>query len=76
METLATFTKTEKLYERVIRFVNSDYENDHFTLLNNLNVQTLYANRLENTSTEIYKIDNELDPKYMDELITARPSQH
>ena len=73
---ISNIHKTEKLHERVIRFVHSDYETDHFTLLNNLNVRTLYANRMENICTEIYKIKNELDPKYMNELITARPSQH
>jgi hypothetical protein len=73
---ISNIHKTEKLHERVIRFIHCDYETDHFTLLNNLNVRTLYANRMENICTEIYKIKNELDPKYMNELITARPSQH
>ena len=56
--------------------MNTDYETDRYTLLTNLNVQTLYANRLENICTEIYKIKNELDPKYMSELINTRLLQH
>ena len=68
--------KTEKLHDSVIRMVHSDYKIDHFIILNNLNVRTLNANRLENICTEIHKIKNELDPKYTSELITDRPSQH
>ena len=68
--------KPEKLHKRVIRFVHSECEIDHFTLLDNLNVKTLYANRLQNICIEICKIKNELDPKYVSELIANRLSQH
>ena len=34
----------------------------------------LYVDTLENIITEIYKRKKELDPKYMSELITDRPS--
>ena len=41
-----------------------------------LSLRTLYANRLMNICIEIYKIKNGLNPKYMNDLITERPSQH
>ena len=45
-------------------------------LLNNLSLQTLHANRLENICIEINKIKHGLNPKYMNDLITERPSQY
>ena len=32
--------------------------------------------RLENICIEVYKIKDELNPKYMNELVTEIPSQH
>ena len=41
-----------------------------------INLCTSYANRQEKICIEIYKIKNGLNPKYMNDLITERPSQH
>ena len=60
----------------MIRFIHSDYNTDYFTLLNNLSLRTLYANRLMNICIEIYKTKNGLNSKYMNDPITERPSQH
>ena len=73
---ISNIHKTEKLHERVIRFIHSDYDTEYFTLLKNLSLRTLYAERLKNICNEVYKIKNEINPKYMNELITERPSQH
>ena len=64
------------IHERVIRFIHSDYNTEYFTLLKTLSLRTLYAKRLENICIEVYKIKNGLNPKYINELITERPSQH
>ena len=64
------------IHERVIRFIHSDYNTEYFTLLKNLSLRTLYAKRLENICIEVYKIKYGLNPKYINELITERPSQH
>ena len=73
---ISNIHKTEKLHERVIRFIHSDYDTEYFTLLKNLSLRTLYAERLKNICIEVYKIKNEINPKYINELITERPSQH
>ena len=73
---ISNIHKIEKLHERVIRIIHSDYNTDYFTLLNRLSLRTLYARRLENICIEIYKIKNGLNPKYMNDLTTERSSQH
>ena len=60
----------------MIRFIHSDYNTEYFTLLKNLSLRTLYAERLKNICIEVYKIKNGLNPKYITELITERPSQN
>ena len=73
---ISNIHKIEKLHERVIRFIHLDYNTDYFTLLNNLSVRTLYANRLMNVCIEIYRIKDGLNSKYMNDPITERPSEH
>ena len=59
--------KIEKIHERVIRFIHSDYNTDYFTILINLNLRTLHANRLEKICIEISKIKKGPNPKYMND---------
>ena len=73
---ISNIHKTEKLHERVIRFIHSDYDTEYFTLLKNLSLCTLYAKKLKNICIEVYKIQSGLNPRYINELITVRPSQH
>ena len=60
---ISNIQKIEKLHERVIGLIHSDYI-DCFTLLNNPSLRTLHANKLENICIEIYKIKNGLNPKF------------
>ena len=68
--------KTEKLQKRVVRFINSDYDTDYFTLLKEKNLKTLYTERLENICCEVYKFKKGISPEYMNEIISERPSNY
>ena len=52
---ISNIYKTEKLHERVIGFIHSDYDFEYF-ILKKLNPRTLFAKRLENICIEIYEI--------------------
>ena len=68
--------KMEKLNERCIRFIYNEYNMDYFELLNNKNLNTLYAQRVKTMCCEIYKTNHNLNAGYMKDLLSERPSKY
>ena len=64
--------KMEKIQERALRFVYSDFTSSYDALLKKGNHQMLYLNRLRNIATEVYKICNGYSPRYLSDLIERK----
>ena len=68
--------KMEKIQERAIQFIYSDYEGMYAELLIKHNISTLYNKRIKGICTEMYKTTNNLNPSYIKTIIQNRPSTH
>ena len=68
--------KLEKLQERALRFINNDYSSTLGELLNLSNTQPLHVRRIKQMACEVYKIVNNLSPKYIQDLVTVKNSPY
>ena len=66
----------EKIQERALRFVYSDFTSSYDDLLKKGNHQTLYLSRLRNIAIEVYKICNGYSPKYLCDLIETKSTPY
>ena len=60
--------KIERVHERALRFVYDDQSTDYYKFLQNNNLKTLFGKRIRSLCCEIYKIQNEISPKYMKDI--------
>ena len=60
--------KLEKIQERALRFVYSDFKSDYNVLLSRDNMLSLARYRLYFMAIEMYKCANHLNPEYLNDL--------
>ena len=60
------------LYRRALRFLYEDYVLSHEELLKKAGKDTMKVNRLRSLCVEIYKLINNINPTYMNEIFKLR----
>ena len=68
--------KLEKLQERALRFVYGDYKTTYSKLLSEANVLSLSMHRLRFMAIEMYKCVNHLNPAFLNDMFTLKPSKY
>ena len=68
--------KLEKVQERALRFINNDYTSSLPDLLMQTNTQPLHVRRMKLMACEVYKVVNDLSPKYINDLINIKKSSY
>ena len=64
--------KLETLQKRALRFLYEDYVLSYEELLQKAGRETMKVNRLRSLCTEIYKLINNINPMYMNEIFKLR----
>ena len=62
----------ESLQKRALRFLYEDYVSSYEELLQKAGKQTMKVNRLRSLCIEIYKLINNINPTYMNEIFKLR----
>ena len=65
-------SKLEKVQEIASRFINNDFSYSLSELLMQTNTQALHVRRLKLMACEVYKIVNDLSPKYIQDLVNIK----
>ena len=60
--------KINRLHERALRIVHRDYDNTFEELLSLDNSHTIYQRNLQKLAIEMYKVLNDLSPRFMKKL--------
>ena len=68
--------KMERIQERALRFVYSDFTSTYDQLLKKGNHNMLYIHRLKMMAVEVFKSINNLNPKYIGDLIHEKKNQY
>ena len=68
--------KVEKIQERTLRFVYSDYLSSYSELLDKAETCTLELRRIHFICTEIYKTINNIRPEYTNSLVVPNLSHY
>ena len=66
--------KIEKIQERALRFIYSDYNSSYESLLVKYQLPSLKVRRLKSIALESFKILNNLTPVYLNDLLTFKKS--
>ena len=64
--------KVESLQKRALRFLYEDYVSSYEELLQKAGKETMKVNRLRSLCIEIYKLINNINPTYMNEIFKLR----
>ena len=64
--------KVESLQERALRFLYEDYVSSYEVLLQKTGKETMKVNRLRSLCIEIYKLINNINLTYMNEIFKLR----
>ena len=64
--------KVESLQKRALRFLYEDYVSSYEELLQKAGKKTMKVNRLRSLCIEIYKLINNINPTYMNEIFKLR----
>ena len=64
--------KVESLQKRVLRFLYEDYVSSYEELLLKAEKETMKVNRIRSLCIEIYKLINNINPTYMNEIFKLR----
>ena len=64
--------KVESLQKRALRFLYEDYVSSYEVLLQKAGKETMKVNRLRSLCTEIYKLINNINLTYMNEIFKLR----
>ena len=67
-----SLNKVESLEKRALRVRYEDYVSSHEELLQKAGKETMKVNRLRSLCTEIYKLINNINPTYMNEILKLR----
>ena len=68
--------KLEKLQERALRFVFSDYTSPYSDLLKHGNFLSLFALRIRYLAIEMYKCVHGLNPPYLNALFISKDTRY
>ena len=68
--------KLEKVQERALRFIYSDYISDYNTLLEKAHVSSLHVKRLRTMALETFKIVNKLSPPILQDLVHKKDTKY
>ena len=71
---LGDIHKIERINERSLRYIHSDYESEYFDIIKKYNEPTMYVRRLRSMCCEIYKKLQGRNARYMQDLLAVRPS--
>ena len=72
----ANTNKLEKIQERALRFIYSNYSSTHINLLKLSGTEYLHVKRLKFMACEVFKIVNDLSPSLISDLIAIKHSQY
>ena len=64
--------KIEKIQERALRFIYSDYSSSYESLLIKSQLPSLKVRRMRTIALESFKILNNLSPAYLNDLLTVK----
>ena len=67
-----SLNKVESLQKRALRFLYEDYVSSYEELLQKAGKETMKVNRLRSLCIEIYKLINNINPTYMNEIFKLR----
>ena len=67
-----SLNKVESLQKRALRFLYEDYVSSYEELLQKAGKETMKVNRLRSLCVEIYKLINNINPTYMNEIFKLR----
>ena len=68
--------KLAKIQERELRFLNNDFTSSLPDLVKQTNTQPLNVRRMKLMACEVYKIVNDLSPKYINDLVNIKHSSY
>ena len=68
--------KIEKIQERVLRLLHSDFASDYAELLKKSGKATMEIKRLRCLAMEVFKTVNDLNPYYMKEIFSKTTNLH
>src|SRR6056300_284101 len=68
--------KIEKIQKRALRFICNDFTSTYEELLNKCQVPSIRIMTLRNLAIEVFKCVNELNPKYVNEMISIKNSSY
>ena len=63
--------KINKLHERALRIVYNDYNSSFESLLNEDNSFTIHQRNLQKLATEMFKINNNLSPSFLNTIFPS-----
>ena len=66
---VASTTKMEKIQERALRFIHNDFQSSAEVLLSLTGTVPLHIKRMKFMACEVFKIVNDLSPKYIQDLV-------
>ena len=64
--------KIEKIQERALRFINNDFTSSLQALLASTNTVPLHVKRMKQMTSEVFKIENNISPIYIKDLINIK----
>ena len=67
-----SLNKVESLQKRALRFLYEDHVSSYEELLQKAGKETMKVNRLRSLCIEIYKLINNINPTYMNEIFKLR----
>ena len=70
-----SLNKVESLQKRALRFLYEDYVSSYEELLQKAGKETMKVNRLRSLCIEIYKLINNINPTYMNEIFKLRKNK-
>ena len=73
---LSNSKKLEKVQERALRFIYSDYTSSYECLLDKAQVPSLHVKRMRTMALETYKIVNKLCPPVLYDLVQMKDSKY
>ena len=66
---VASTNKMEKIQERALRFIHNDFQSSSEVLLSLTGTVPLHIKRMKSMACEVFKILNDLSPKYIQDLV-------
>ena len=67
---------SKQVQERALRFINNDFTSSLPDLLKQTNTQPLHVRRMKLMACEVYKIVNDLSPKYINDMVNIKNSSY